>query len=197
MAFFLKRLGLLLALALLIAACGGDDSTAEGEAETTTSTSTTSTTVVDSPTTSTPTEGGDLVAQEGDSIRVHYTGTLDDGSVFDSSRDRGETLDFTIGSGQMIPGFDDGVRGMAVGDTKTVRLEPVDAYGEVDPTLFVTVALDQVPEGTQAGDLLQDPSTGRAVEVTEVTEDSATINVNHPLAGESLTFEIEMIEVTR
>lgn len=199
MAIVLKRFSLVLAVALVVAACGGDDNGAGGDGSTTSTIapSTTTTAAEAGESTTTLPEGGDLVAEAGDSIRVHYIGTLDDGSVFDASRERGDTLNFIIGSGQMIPGFDAGVRGMAVGDTKTIRLEPVEAYGEIDPELFITVAIDQVPEGTQEGDLLQNPTTGQPVEVTEVTADSATINVNHPLAGEALTFEIEMIEVTR
>ncbi len=73
------------------------------------------------------------MAQEGDSVAVHYVGTLDDGTEFDASRPRGATLDFTIGSSQMISGFDQGVRGMAAGETKTIRIEAADAYGEFDP----------------------------------------------------------------
>lgn len=201
MARLLRRLGLLAALVLALAACGGGDDAGGGDADGSTTTASTGTTIaVDDgteTTTTTTAEGDDLMAQEGDFIRVHYIGTLDDGSVFDSSRDRGDTLNFIIGSGQMISGFDAGVRGMVVGETKTIRLEPAEAYGEVDPALFITVDLSQVPEGTEAGDLLQDPTSGQPVEVTEVTEDSATIDVNHPLAGEALTFEIEMIEVSR
>ena len=137
------------------------------------------------------------MAQEGDTVAVHYVGTLDDGSEFDNSRTRGATLDFEIGAGRMISGFDQAVRGMAVGDVKTVRLEPADAYGELDPERIIEVELSQVPEGTQAGDTLVDPTTGAPVPVVSVEGDVVTLDLNHPLAGQTLTFEIEMVTVTR
>ena len=193
MARGLRHVAAVLAVSVLATSCGG------GDADSTTTTAEEVTTTAQPATTATTTAGGNdgLTAQEGDLVRVHYVGTLDDGSQFDSSRDRGATLDFTIGAGQMIAGFDQSVRGMGVGEIKTVRIEPADAYGEVNPDFFVTVDLSQVPEGVQVGDVLRDPSTGQPVEVIEVTEDSATIDVNHPLAGETLTFEIEMVEITR
>ena len=137
------------------------------------------------------------MAREGDNVAVHYVGTLDDGSEFDSSRPRGATLDFTVGAGQMIAGFDEAVRGMAEGETKTVRLEPAEAYGEVNPELVIEVQSSQVPEGTQAGDVLVDPSTGRPVPVISVEGDVVTLDLNHELAGQALTFEIEMVTITR
>lgn len=179
-------------MAFLVAACGdsgGDDGSSTSVDATTT------TVTVDSSTTSVVNESGGAVAQEGDLVMVHYVGTLDDGSQFDSSRDRNATLDFTIGSGQMIAGFDDAVRGMAVGDVKTVRIEAADAYGPVDEESIVDVRPDQVPEGVQVGDELLDPATGLPVKVVAVDTDVVTIDLNHPLAGEALTFEIEMIAI--
>lgn len=174
------------ALLLLAVACGGDDSVATTEA-------------VDDPattSTSTPEPGGDgVVAQEGDLVAVHYVGTLDDGAEFDSSRPRGATLDFEIGGGGMIAGFDQGVRGMAVGEIKTVRIEPVDAYGEVDPALIIEVDISQVPEGTAAGDVLFNPNTGSPIPVISVEGDVVSLDTNHELAGETLTFEIEMVAI--
>ncbi len=140
--------------------------------------------------------GGDaVVAEEGDLVEVHYVGTLDDGTEFDNSRTRGATLDFEIGNNTLIVGFDRGVRGMAQDEIKTVRIEPVDGYGESDPNLLVEVDEAQVPEGVQAGDVLQDPSTGAPIPVVSVENGKVTLDLNPPLAGQTLTFEIEMVTI--
>ena len=123
---------------------------------------------------------------------VHYTGTLDDGTVFDSSSER-EPLGFTVGSGQMISGFDAAVNGMALGETVTVRIESADAYGEWTGELLVDVPIAQVPAGVAVGDSLASPAG--TVVVTAVTESTVTIDANHPLAGQALTFEIELVEI--
>ena len=190
----MKRFALLLALAVVATACGGEQAADVGAADATTTTAAaaaTTTTAVPNP------GGGDAVAQEGDSVAVHYIGTLDDGTVFDESRPRGSTLDFVIGAGQMIAGFDEGVRGMVEGETKTVRIEPANAYGEYDPEMLFQVDISQVPEGTAAGDVLVDPTTGSPVPVVSVEGDVVTLDLNHQLAGETLTFEIEMVSITR
>lgn len=136
------------------------------------------------------------MVESGDLVNVHYVGTLDSGEQFDSSRDRGQTLSFTVGAGQMIVGFDEAVRGMAVGDTKTVRLEPADAYGERSDDNVIEIAIDALPEGAVVGDTLL-TATGAQVVVLAISEDSATIDANHRLAGEALTFEIEMVSIER
>ena len=141
-----------------------------------------------------PGADGDTVAKVGDSVQVHYVGTLDDGSQFDSSRERGQTLDFVIGAPGLIAGFDAGVRGMKVGEIKTVRIEPAEAYGEVSPDLLQTVDLAQLPEGLKVGDPLT-TSTGQQVVVVELTEDTAVLDFNHSLAGQTLTFELEMVAI--
>lgn len=186
-------------LGLLAAACG---SVTEG-VETTTST--TAAEADDAPaTTSVPADEDegtataaaadpDRVVGEGDLISVHYVGTLDNGEEFDSSRDR-DPLSFTVASGQMIVGFDEAVRGMKVGEVKIVRLTPTEAYGEKDPAALIEVPLDQVPEGTQAGDTLFSPQ-GQSVTVIEVKADVVVIDANHRLAGENLTFEIEIVSI--
>lgn len=188
----MRRLAIVLAVGLVAAACGGDDTGNGGAA-----TATTTTVVADTTTTTTASEpGGDgTVAQEGDLVAVHYVGTLDDGTEFDASRPRGATLDFEIGSGSMIAGFDAGVRGMSVGETKTIRIEPADAYGEIDPTLILEVDLSQVPEGTAAGDTLVDPTNGSQVKVVSIEGEVVTLDLNARLAGEVLTFEIEMVAI--
>jgi len=196
----MRRFAFLLAVVLVAAACGGDETGGDGAADATTTTvaaSATTTTTTPQPATTPPPGGDGIVAQEGDSVAVHYIGTLEDGTVFDESRPRGSTLDFVIGTGGMIAGFDQGVRGMAEGETKTVRIEPAEAYGEYDPEALFQVDISQVPEGTAAGDVLVDPTTGSPVPVVSVEGDVVTLDLNHRLAGETLTFEIEMVSITR
>ena len=136
------------------------------------------------------------VVEVGDQVEVHYVGTLDSGEQFDSSRDRGETLGFEVGAGQMIAGFDQAVRGMAVGEVKTVRLEAADAYGEPSDEFRQEVPLADLPEGVAVGDPLFTPQ-GQQVTVIEINGDVAVIDFNHPLAGEALTFEIEIVAINR
>lgn len=133
------------------------------------------------------------VAANGDSVSVHYVGTLDDGSQFDSSRDR-EPLVFEVGTDEVIKGFDDAVRGMAVGDMATVRIPPADAYEEFDPERVFSVPIEEAPEDVAIGDevLIGGVTTGfvSAIGATEVT-----IDTNHRFAGQALTFEIELISI--
>ena len=133
-------------------------------------------------------------AQDGDSVTVHYHGTLDDGEVFDSSRERGAPLPFVVGSGQLIAGFDDAVRGLAVGETITVRLTPDRAYGESDPNALLDFPRDQAPPELQVGDQIQ-LSNGAPGTIVEITDDTVTVDANHPLAGKTLTFEIELLSI--
>ena len=137
-------------------------------------------------------EEADVVAA-GDNVGVYYTGTLDNGEVFDSNVG-GETLDFTAGAGQMIAGFDAAVIGMAVGDTKIVRIEPADAYGEYQEGLVIEIERTPELESVVAGDQLSD-GVGNRVTVVEVRDTVLVIDRNHPLAGEALTFEIELAEI--
>ena len=135
-------------------------------------------------------------AQDGDTVSVHYTGRLDSGEVFDSSRERDEPLAFVVGAGEVISGFDAAVRGMAVGDSSTVRLEPDDAYGQPDEQLVAAVPKQQAPEGLNVGDQVQVGEQGQLAIVTDVTEESVTIDANHPLAGQALNFEIELVAIS-
>ena len=138
------------------------------------------------------------MSNEGKKVRVHYVGTLDDGSKFDSSRDRGEPLEFVCMAGQMIPGFDAAVRDMEVGQTVTIRLEPEDAYGPRRADMMVTVPVAQMPgaENAQAGMrvMLSDQS-GRPMPAVVAAKDETTItfDLNHEMAGKALTFEIELL----
>ncbi len=131
-------------------------------------------------------------AADGDTVAVHYTGTLDDGSQFDSSAGR-EPLEFVVGSGQVISGFDEAVRGLEVGESRTVRMEPADAYGEVRDDMVLTVPADQAPEGLNVGD--QVAAGGMPATVVAIDDDSVTIDANHQLAGEALTFDVELVAI--
>ena len=137
-------------------------------------------------------------AQKGDTVQVHYTGRLVDGQVFDSS-DGGDPLEFEVGAGQVIKGFDDGVEGMNVGDKKQIEIEVEDAYGERIENLVQTVAreglnLDTEPQ-TGMNLVMQLPDGNQIpVAVTEVTEDSITLDANHPLAGQKLIFDVERVK---
>ncbi len=137
--------------------------------------------------------GGGRVAEVGDTVSVHYTGTLDSGEVFDSSQGR-DPLTFTIGDGRLIADFDAAVRGLAVGKSVTVRLDPAQAYGEIDETLIVEFPRDEAPEGIALGDRLG-LSTGGSAEVIEITGDVVRLDRNHPFAGKTLTFEIELVSI--
>lgn len=137
-------------------------------------------------------------AENGNLVKVHYTGKLDDGTVFDSSRDR-QPLEFKMGSGQLIPGFENAVRGHEAGETVTVKISPADGYGEADPELVFTVARDQVPDSIplKVGTPLQlsNEQGQMDVVITEVGPQEITLDANHPLAGKELNFEIEIIDV--
>lgn len=132
-------------------------------------------------------------AQDGDHVAVHYTGTLDDGSQFDSSAGR-EPLEFVVGSGQVIVGFDQAVRGLAEGEARSVRMEASDAYGERDDNLVVSVPVSQAPAGLSVGD--QVAAGGRPATVVAVDDDTVTIDANHQLAGEALTFAVELVRIS-
>ena len=140
-----------------------------------------------------------MPARSGDTVRVHYTGRLDDETVFDSSEGRAP-LSFTLGSGQVVPGFERAVSGLEVGESRTVRMEPAEAYGPHRDELVLTVPHDAFPDGTppQTGQRLQLGLQGGGTvnaEVTDVGEDVVTLDANHPLAGQALTFDVTLIEV--
>lgn len=140
------------------------------------------------------------MSNEGKSVKVHYVGTLDDGTKFDSSRDRGEPLAFTCMAGQMIAGFDAAVRDMNVGETVNVHLEPKDAYGERRMDLVQTIPLVRMPgaENCKVGDrVMLQSSDGRPIPALVCDKDSTaiTFDLNHEMAGKALNFEIELLEV--
>ncbi len=150
-------------------------------------------------TTPTATSSEPAVAQDGDTVAVHYIGTLEDGTKFDSSYDRGQPLEFVLGAGNMISGFENAVRGMQVGEVKTVTLPPEEAYGPYREDLVQTFSRDELPEGLdpQVGDTLRLQVSGQtiAVPVVAVTATDITLDLNPPLAGKALTFEIELISI--
>lgn len=138
--------------------------------------------------------------KNGDKVKVHYTGTLEDGSVFDSSANR-EPLEFEVGGGQMIPGFDKGVVGMELNETKNISIASVDAYGEQRQELIQEVSKELLPkemEVTVGQTLVSQTPEGQQfhVIVKEIKEDTIVIDGNHPLAGKDLKFEIKMVEIT-
>jgi len=140
------------------------------------------------------------MANEGKNVKVHYVGTLDDGTQFDSSRDRGEPLSFTCMAGQMIAGFDAAVNEMEVGEIRKVRLAPEEAYGERRDDLVNTFPISSLPgaENLTAGlsVMLASPS-GQPIpaRVVEKTDETVTLDMNPEMAGKTLNFEIELLEV--
>ncbi|EMR02359.1 FKBP-type peptidyl-prolyl cis-trans isomerase [Cesiribacter andamanensis] len=137
-------------------------------------------------------------AQKGDRVRVHYTGRLQNGEVFDSSKGR-EPLEFEIGGGMMIAGFDKAVNGMQVGDQKTVEIPSNEAYGERREEMMINIPRAQVPADItpQVGQQLALNNGGQQVPVTvtEVTDEKVVLDANHPLAGKDLVFDIELVEI--
>lgn len=153
-------------------------------------------------------EGDSLKAQKGDAVAVDYVGTLDDGTVFDTSlkneaekaglplRTAYAPLEFVVGAGQMISGFDAAVVGMAEGEEKTVRLQPSEAYGEARSDLIVWIPRANVPDGVAVGSKLAS-SQGMQGTVIEMNSSSVKIDFNHALAGKALNFRIIAREITR
>lgn len=146
-------------------------------------------------------------AKEGDRVKVHYTGKLDDGTVFDSSECEDDgcgcghgPMEFTIGAGEVIPGFEKGVLGLAVGDAKSIHIPVEDAYGERIEEMVAVVPRGDLPPG-------MNPEIGQQLEVTqedgqvfqvlvvEADEQTITIDANHPLAGQALNFDIKLVEI--
>jgi len=136
--------------------------------------------------------------KNGDNVSVHYTGKLEDGTVFDTSLAEGrEPLTVTLGQGQLIPGFENGLIDMTAGEMKTIEIEPENAYGDINPQLVSEVSLNQVPEGVKAGDMLQGQNQFGPVNVvvTEIKESTVVLDMNHPLAGKKLIFDLEVVSV--
>ncbi len=136
------------------------------------------------------------MAETGDFVEVHYDGTLDDGSTFDSSRDRNTPFSFTVGAGQVIAGFDEAVRGLAVGESRKIRIPAAEAYGEwTEENVFELPYGEDQPE-VEVGSRVY-LNTGRPAVVVEVNEKSVILDANHELAGKALTFDIELLSATK
>ena len=138
-------------------------------------------------------------SKSGDTVRVHYTGKLDDGTQFDSSAGK-DPLEFSLGAGNVIPGFDNAVEGMAVGDSKSVKIEADDAYGPRHEQLIQDVPRAHLPDEMQPAVGMQLQAQGEdgqpiQLVVTAVADESITVDGNHPLAGQSLNFDIELVEI--
>ena len=132
-------------------------------------------------------------------VEVHYTGRLEDGTVFDSSLVEGrEPLTATLGQGNLISGFENGLVDMTVGEKKTIEIEPENAYGQINPQMVNEVAKAQVPEGVNVGDMLQamSPAGPINVKVLDIKEDVVVLDANHPLAGQKLIFDLEVISIS-
>jgi FKBP-type peptidyl-prolyl cis-trans isomerase SlpA len=137
--------------------------------------------------------------QNGDVVTVHYTGKLEDGSVFDSSLNEGrEPITVKLGEGSLIKGFEDGLVDMEVGQKKTVEIEPENAYGQPNDTMVSEVPKNQVPEGVKADDMLQAMTPGGPinVRVIEVKDDVVILDANHPLSGKKLIFDLEVVGIS-
>ncbi len=140
-------------------------------------------------------------AANGNTVSVHYRGTFDDGTVFDSSFDRGDAITFQLGSGQIIPGFNDAVIGMSPGDSKKVSLSPDEAYGPTMPEAIQTVPASAFPEGMELNEGTQvtgQAPNGQSMVGTIQSHDgeNVVVDFNHPMAGKNLNFHIELLNIT-
>ena len=140
-----------------------------------------------------------VAAKNGDMVSVHYTGTLVDGLIFDTSRDR-DPLAFTLGAGQVIAGFNSAVEGMEIGDVRKVTIPAIDAYGEYRDEWAIVVKPSDIPPDIQVEvgmdlEMHQEDGGSVPVRVTQVSAESITLDANHPLAGMDLTFEIELVSI--
>lgn len=142
-----------------------------------------------------------MKVKNGDSVKVHYIGTLNDGNEFDNSYKRGSTLDFQVGGGQMIKGFDEALVEMEVGEKKTINLKPDNAYGPRREEAIMAVSKENFPPDFEAkeGEMVQGRTEmGQPINalIIEVQEKDVILDMNHPLAGEELNFEIELVEIS-
>ena len=140
-----------------------------------------------------------MQAKKGDIVRVHYTGKLNDGSQFDSSVGRAP-LEFTLGAGQMIAGFDAGVLGMAIGEKKTINIDPANGYGLKNPEAIIDFPKSNIPEGMSIEigmklNLQNEYGQPVPVEVIEIKEEAIVMDANHFLAGKDLVFDVELVEI--
>jgi len=138
-------------------------------------------------------------AKTGDTVKIHYTGTLSDGKQFDTTEARGP-MEFKLGEGQVLPGFEEAVKGMEVGEKKSFTLSPEEAYGPRQEDLTVEVEKTEIekfiePQVGQQLELKQKDGGNVIVMVTDIQDDKVTLDANHPLAGEALSFEVQLVEI--
>ena len=138
-------------------------------------------------------------AKEGDVVKVHYTGKLDSGEIFDTS-DNKEPLLFTIGKGEVIPGFEDGVKGLEIGESKTIKIPSEMAYGPRQEELLYKVGKDKFPPDLelQVGQSFKvggEQGEPTIVSISEISENEVTLDANHPLAGKDITFDVKLVEI--
>jgi FKBP-type peptidyl-prolyl cis-trans isomerase 2 len=137
----------------------------------------------------------------GQTVQVHYVGTFNDGTEFDSSHSRGEPITFQVGAGQMISGFDSAVVGMVAGDSKQIKITPADGYGEVNPAAVQTVPLEAFPEDLELSEgvtVMGQNEMGQQMiaKVISLGDSEAVLDFNHPMAGKELNFSLELISVS-
>jgi len=141
-----------------------------------------------------------MKVENGNSLKVHYIGTLNDGTEFDNSYNRGEPIEFQVGSGQLIKGFDEGVLGMSQGEKKTINIPAAEAYGEYDENANQMIGRQNFPEDFEfvvGGQVTGQNEMGMPIRATikEVSPEGITLDFNHPLAGQELNFELEVVEI--
>jgi peptidylprolyl isomerase len=140
-----------------------------------------------------------MAVQSGDTIKIHYSGRLTDGTLFDSSSGR-SPLEFTVGSGSVIKGFDEGVQGMTVGEKKTIEIPFLEAYGPEDPSMIIEFPAERLPEDMKPEigmQLTMNNAEGQQfpVVISGITNENIILNANHPLAGKDLIFDLELVEI--
>lgn len=138
-------------------------------------------------------------AKKGDTVKVHYTGTLDDGSIFDSSEKSGP-IEFVVGDGALIPAFEDAMIGMNTGESKTIRINAEDAYGPFYPDMLIELDKSALPGDVEPQvdmmlEMEDEDGLSRLVRIIELSDGAVTIDANHPLAGKDLTFMVELAEI--
>lgn len=141
-----------------------------------------------------------ICAKYGDTVKIHYTGKCEDGTVFETSRDN-EPLKFTIGKGHIISGLEEAIIGMRPGESKTIKVPSIRAHGPYNEDLIVVVERSEFPPNLrpkigQKLDICQDDGNTILVTVTDVSADEVTLDINHPLAGKDLMFDLQLVEIT-
>jgi peptidylprolyl isomerase len=140
------------------------------------------------------------MVENGQTVSVHYVGTLDDGTEFDNSRVRGSAMSFQMGTGRVIPGFENAITGMSVGETKNISIQSGDAYGPVNESAVQTTTRDAFPEDFELQEGLQvqgqGPNGPVLATIKNFDNDNVTLDMNHPLAGKNLNFEIELVSIS-